>query len=151
MATKNGQSGLQVMIASLILPFVSFAVQRPVAAGGAVTIRTDFPGGNVAVLQNDGDSVRLAPDLRGDSPWFYWYFEVLASNPGRVAFAFPDKVAGFENGAIGLQGPAISTDQGTTWKWMGRENVVGSTFHYEFSKAEERVRFAVTIPYLQSD
>ncbi|MCH5373589.1 MAG: hypothetical protein JJ992_06400, partial [Planctomycetes bacterium] len=50
-----------------------------------------------------------------------------------------------------LQGPAISTDQGTTWKWMGRENVVGSTFYYEFSKAEERVRFAVTIPYLQSD
>lgn len=120
------------------------------ATGGAVAISAKFPGGNVAVLKNDGRAVELAPDLRGDRPWFYWYFEATALRQGRVTFFFPDKVIGFENGAIGYQGPAISTDRGKTWKWMGTNNVRGSSFFYDFAKGE-RVRFAVTIPYVQSD
>ena len=118
---------------------------------GEVTITADFPGGNVEVMRNNGDSVHLAPDLRGDNPWFYWCFEATASKPGRVSFVFPEKVAGFKHGAIGLQGPAISTDLGKTWEWMGTENVDHHTFFYEFAKTNERVRFAVTIPYVQTD
>jgi hypothetical protein len=118
---------------------------------GAVTINADFPGGNVAVLHNEGGTAHVAPDLRGDNPWFYWYFEAKASKVGRVNFVFPETVAGFKNGAIGFQGPAISTDLGKTWKWMGTDRVDGSSFFYDFAKADQRVRFAVTIPYLQAE
>src|SRR5947207_1719565 len=71
---------------------------------GAVTISTKFPGGNVLVEKNEGGTVRVAPDLRGDNPWFYWYFEAAATQPGRVNFTFPEKLAGVKNGAIGHQG-----------------------------------------------
>ncbi len=140
------------VIASLFLALVLFAaVGGQATESGEVTIRADFPGGNVTVLHADGDSVQVAPDLRGDNPWFYWCFEAKASKPGRVEFVFPKKVAGFTDGAIGYQGPAISTDRGKTWNWMGTENVDGNSFVYDFVKAKDRVRFAVTIPYLQSD
>ncbi len=118
---------------------------------GDVVIDANFPGGNVAVTDNDEGTVHVAPDLRGDNPWFYWYFEARTVRPGRVTFVFPEKVVGFRDGAIGFQGPAISNDQGKSWKWMGRDNVDGSSFFYEFAKADERVRFAVTIPYVQAN
>jgi len=118
-------------------------------AAGEVTIVTDFPGGNVVVMQNEGNIVHVAPDLRGDRPWFYWNFEAQASKPGRVDFVFPEKVAGFKNGAIGFQGPAISTDLGKTWRWSGTDNVDGNSFFFDFVKVDQRVRFAVTIPYVQ--
>ena len=120
-------------------------------ADAPILIRSDFPGGNVSVMNMEGDTVHVAPDLRGDRPWFYWCFEVKVAKPGRVTFVFPEKIAGFTNGAIGFQGPAISTDLGNTWKWMGTDNVDGSSFFYDFPKADQRVRFAVTIPYVQKD
>lgn len=129
---------------------VSVTNVRAEVGDGAVTISTKFPGGNVAVTQNEGRVVHVAPDLRGDSPWFYWYFQAEVSTPGRVKFVFPDKVAGFVNGGIGMQGPAISADDGRTWKWMGKDNVDGSSFFYNFAQANDRVRFAVTIPYVQT-
>lgn len=118
---------------------------------GVVTINSEFPGGNVAVTKNDGSSVHVAPDLRGDKPWFYWCFEASSSKGGRVTFVFPEKVVGFKDGAIGNQGPAISTDLGETWQWMGTEQVDGSSFFYDFQREGERVRFAVSIPYVQKD
>ena len=117
----------------------------------AVTINTAFPGGNAKVTARTEDSVHVEPDLRGGRPWFYWYFEATSTKSGKVNFVFPEKVAGFKNGAIGFQGPAISTDQGKTWNWMGTDHVDGSSFSYEFAKANERVRFAVTIPYVQTE
>jgi hypothetical protein len=118
---------------------------------GAVTLSADFPGGNIKVEANNRGTVRVAPDLRGDNPWFYWYFEATATSPGRVRFVFPGKVVGFTNGAIGFQGPAVSRDLGKTWKWMGTNNVDGSAFYYDFTKEGEGVRFAVAIPYLQTE
>ena len=125
--------------------------QAEEAAAGKVKINVAFPGGNAKVTHNQKGVVRVEPDLRGDNPWFYWCFEATSTRAGRVNFVFPDKVAGFRNGAIGFQGPAISTDRGKAWKWMGTERVDGSSFSYDFAKANERVRFAVTIPYLQTE
>ena len=133
---------------------LSYAQQQSVQAEypeGVVTINTAFPGGNIKVIAHKEDSVHVAPDLRGGRPWFYWCFEAKSTRPGRVNFVFPEKVAGFKNGAIGFQGPAISTDLGKTWKWMGTDHVDGDSFSYVFAKADERVRFAVTIPYLQTE
>ena len=137
------------VLAMATTPSYVKAENNPISA--AVTINTAFPGGNVKVTANADNSVHLEPDLRGGRPWFYWCFEATSKKPGKVNFVFPEKVAGFKNGAIGFQGPAISTDQGKTWKWMGTDRVDGDSFSYDFAKAKERVRFAVTIPYVQKD
>ncbi|MBC8356735.1 MAG: hypothetical protein H8E66_32570 [Planctomycetes bacterium] len=137
------------VVAILIVVALPLAKSHAEATDGAAMIRSDFPGGNISVVRNEGSLVHVSPDLRGDNPWFYWYFEATASKPGRVHFVFPEKVAGFKNGAIGFQGPAISIDSGATWKWMGADNVDGSSFFFVFSETNQRVRFAVTIPYVQ--
>ena len=117
----------------------------------AVVVETDFPGGNAKVVSASAEAVHLEPELRGGRPWFYWCFKATAAKAGKVSFIFPEKVAGFTNGAIGFQGPAVSTDDGSTWKWMGTEQVDGHRFFYEFSRAGQSVHFAVTIPYVQEN
>jgi hypothetical protein len=131
--------------------------QPLLAADVTVSIRTDFPGGNVTVLKNDGPTVELAPDLRGGMPWFYWHFEAQASRPGRVTFAFDGQPR------IGVRGPAVSVDGGKSWQWLGTERVEYAaanqppgtkpreTFSYDFAAEQLNVRFAVAIPYLQHD
>ena len=114
-------------------------------------IRIDFPGANAKVTSIAAETVQLEPDLRGGRPWFYWCFEAVSAKPGKVTFSFPEKVAGFKHGAIGRQGPAISLDAGRSWNWMGTDQVDGDSFYYDFKTAKQRVRFAVTIPYLQQD
>ena len=126
------------------------------AAEPMVKLTSDFPGGNVVVKENAGRSVELAPDLRGGRPWFYWYFEAEVVQPGRVTFTFADPPQ------LGARGPAVSIDDGNTWQWLGAEHVVFArprqkdsptrrvdTFSYDFSKRGQKVRFAVTIPYVQ--
>jgi hypothetical protein len=141
------------LTAAAVVVATVLATSTAVAASpeGAVTIDAAFRGGNIVVEANDGAAVQVAPELRGDNPWFYWYFQATATTPGRVRFVFPEKVAGAVNGGIGLQGPAISTDLGKTWKWMGTEQVDGREFYYDFREKGERIRFAVTIPYLQTE
>jgi hypothetical protein len=152
MRAVNTNRATRIPIATITLALLSLAaVHTHAADGGAVVINAGFPGGNVTVSQDKGSIVNVAPDPRGDKPWFYWYFEAKASKPGRVTFVFPEKVVGFKNGAIGFQGPAISTNLGKTWKWMGTDNVDGSSFFFDFAKINERVRFAVTIPYVQTE
>lgn len=135
-----------------LLCFILFAgLVHRMDAEPAVSIRTDFPGGNALIRTNSGSTVHLEPDLRGDRPWFYWLFEAKALRPGEVTFVFPQKVIGFLNGAIGFQGPAISLDAGKTWDWMGTERVTKNKFAYGFKEAGEVVRFGVTIPYTKDD
>lgn len=144
-------NGPKARVAPSTVLACSLLLATHAAADAPATIRSNFPGGNVAVTGWDGHTVHVAPDLRGDRPWFYWHFEAKAHRAGRVEFVFPEKVIGFKNGAIGFQGPAVSTDQGKTWKWMGTDNVDGSSFFYDFSEEDQRVRFAVTIPYVESN
>src|SRR5688572_26530170 len=85
----------------------------PAGSRMKVDIRHDFPGGNILVESNEGSTVRISPDLRDTTkPWFYWYFEARASQPGKVVFSF--------NGGmkIGVRGPAVSLDEGKTWEWL---------------------------------
>lgn len=151
--TMPSRCSVTYVIATLVLVQTpaSGKPSREEPTGGTITISSKFPGGNVQVEKNEGSTVHLAPDLRGDRPWFYWYFEARAIRPGRIHFVFPEKVIGFKNGAIGFQGPAISTDVGETWRWMGTDNVRENAFFFDFSKKGETVRFAVTIPYVQTD
>ena len=142
------------MLAALLASCLSGGVYAE-----GITIRSTFAGGNVLVRGIEGNTVQIGPDLRGDRPWFYWYFEVEVAQPGRVTFVFP-----VDAGAqIGMNGPAFSLDQGKTWAWLGMDNTQfltpgrrdptapGDTFFFNFTPQNKRVRFSVGIPYLQSD
>lgn len=139
----------------LIAGFAAFAMCSVMgfnaySVDGSVKIRSDFPGGNVTVVKNETGRVEIEPDLRGGKPWFYWYFEASAEVPGRVNFMFPKSMTGLKT-PIGMQGPALSLDQGKTWEWAGIEYVNDNSFSYDFKSAGQKVLFSVTIPYLQSD
>jgi len=150
--TRGPQSARQfIPVAALLL--LAASVQKSTAdetAAGPksnVTIRANFPGGNVLVKSIAGHTVHVAPDLRGGRPWFYWYFAARVERPGRVSFAFPKSTA---IGIIGKQGPAVSVDNGKAWKWLGADHVRGDSFFFVFTEKVKTARFAVSIPYLQS-
>ena len=132
----------------IITPVVLLLVSMQVH-GVEVRISTSFPGGNVVVEKIDGRTIHLDTDLRGGQPWFYWCFDATVANPGKVLFDLgkPQK--------IGVRGPAVSIDEGKSWNYLGTENVEmtpqAERFTYEFTKVNQRVRFAVAIPYLQHD
>ncbi len=139
-------------IVTLLVALAPFQL-RADGAERMVTIRSDFPGGNVIVEKNEGNQIQVAPDLRGGKPWFYWHFEAIASRPGAVTFTFQGSPL------LSVQGPAYSTDAGKTWQWLGPEpcQFAPSTtppqerresFTYEFRPNALAVRFAVAIPYL---
>lgn len=124
---------------------------EPLSRGEYVEIRTDFPGGNLLVEENAGQEVKISQDQRTTKvPWFYWYFEAKALKPGKVTFEFK-KETGETLNKVGMQGPAISTDGGRTWKWTARDEGGSNAFTYEFSKPGEVVRFSSTLPYLKAD
>lgn len=123
-----------------------------------VTIRTDFPGGNVLVVKDEGATVHLAPDLRGGPAWFYWHVEAEAAQAGSVNFMFARPPM------VGVRGPAVSQDGGRSWQWLGADQVKFApaagmdktmprhdSFSFTFTEAKQKVRFAVAIPYLQRE
>jgi len=132
------------IIAPVIILFASMQVH-----GAEVEIGTSFSGGNVVVGKIEGNTIHLAPDLRGGQPWFYWCFDARVAKPAKIIFDLgkPQK--------IGVRGPAVSIDEGKSWRYLGIENVEmtpqAERFTYEFTKENQRVRFAVAIPYLQHD
>ena len=135
---------LHTIFILLILLFISMQVH-----GEEVKISTSFAGGNVIVEKIEGNTIHLAPDLRGGQPWFHWCFDAMVEKPSKIIFDLgkPQK--------IGVRGPAFSIDEGKSWRYLGTENVEmtpqAERFTYEFSKVNQRVRFAVAIPYLQND
>lgn len=121
--------------------------QPPAKAEDTVSIKTDFPGGNAIVEKIEGDVVTLKPDLRGGRDWFYWSIECQTSSPRKLRFVLPEKKYASN---IGMQGPAVSSDGGQTWSWLGADSVDGSTFECAF-EADKPLRLSVTIPYIQSN
>ena len=113
----------------------------------SVQIDAAFPGGNIVIKRIEGETIQLQPDLR-DTPqhWFYWYFGVRGAEGRTLNFKFD--VQGM---IIGAKGPAISLDQGKTWKWMGAEAGTGNSFRYTFPDSVQEVRFSCAMPYVQSD
>ena len=104
-----------------------------------------FPGGNITVDRVEGEAVFLRQDLRdtlGD--WFYWAFRVRGAAGRTLRFTFAsDKFA--------ARGPAISTDGGITWRWLGREVVKDRTFSHSFAPDAGDVRFSMGMPYTEAN
>ena len=118
------------------------------ATGGSAELAIDagFPGGNILVEKIEGDSAFIRQDLRdtrGD--WFYWHFRVRGAAGRKLTFHFT------RSNVIGVRGPAVSTDAGSTWSWLGRGAVRGKSFAYTFPADATDVRFCLAIPYLESD
>ncbi|MBN1342381.1 MAG: peptidase M14 [Phycisphaerae bacterium] len=123
------------------------------AEQGAATRSTDpptidcaFPGGNILVDRIDGDTVHLRQDLRDtEGWWFYWCFRVGGVAGRRMTFRFAGR------SPIGLTGPAVSVDGGTSWSWLGSGAVDGPSFTYPFPADAGEVRFCFAMPYQESD
>ena len=85
-------------------------------AAAQIEIDAGYPGGNIVFERMEGNEVYLRQDLR-DTPqwWFYWNFRARGAAGQTLNF-------NFTNGdVIGLQGPAISLDDGSTWSWLGTQ------------------------------
>ncbi len=101
-------------------------------------IHKDFLGGNIKVLEQNGNVFKLDNELR-DTPrdWFYWAFCVEDAEGETVRFEFPPI-------RLGYYGPAVSHDL-ENWEWLGRceEN----SFTYAFKENEGKVYFAHSMLY----
>ena len=116
-----------------------------------VKIDTGYPGGNIIVEKRDGDTFFIKPELRDTRGWwFYWNFRVTGAAGRTLTFCFTNQ------NPIGVRGPAMSTDCGIKWRWMGAGAVrqVSGQKAWEFSHKftdDQEVRFSYEIPYLEAD
>jgi hypothetical protein len=112
----------------------------------AISVTSNFPGGNIAVDEIEGDTIRLHQDLRDTIGWwFYWYFAIHSGAGQTLNFDFTDK------DVIGVRGPAVSTDGAKSWNWLGTATVQGPTFRYAFPPEVRQVRFCLAVPYLDEN
>ncbi len=118
-------------------------------AGGdipRVTVDADYPGGNIVAERIDGDTVHLRPDLRDtEGWWFYWNFGVRGAQGRTLTFQFHG------GGPVGVRGPAVSTDDGRTWSWLGSEAATETSFTFTFADDAQEVRFCLGMPYQAED
>ncbi len=113
-------------------------------------IDADYPGGNIIVERIEGDTAYIHQDIRDTKGWwFYWNFRVRGAAGRTLTFRFTNR------DPIGLRGPAVSTDAGLTWSWLGRKTVQktdkGALFTYTFPGDVKEVRFCFSMPYQLSD
>jgi len=109
-------------------------------------IDTNFPGGNALVDEIVGDTVRLHPDLRDtQGNWFYWSFRVRGAAGRALTFQFTAQ------DPVGVRGPAVSLDEGRTWRWLGNPAGSKDTFQYVFPSDAASVRFSLGMNYVDDD
>jgi zinc carboxypeptidase len=107
-------------------------------------IDSDFSGGNIVIDSIEGDVVKLHQDLRDtEGDWCYWYFRIRGAQKRKLTFEFTKSMA------VGVNGAAVSLDQGQSWHWSGKESVDGNSFKYEFEDDADEVHFCMAIPYLE--
>ncbi len=111
-----------------------------------VVIDSDYPGGNIRLEKIEGDVVHVAHEMRdSEGWWFAWNFRVRGAAGRTLTFQFSGR------SPIGVHGPAVSTDGGKNWIWLGAGSVRGASFSYTFPAGVAAVRFGFAIPYLEAD
>ena len=141
-------------------------------ANPAFTVDCDFPGGNIVVEKAEGDDVYVRQDLRDtEGNWFYWNFRVRGAAGRTLTFHFT------KGDVFTRQGPSCSLDGGRTWQWLGMPKAtpakpaapaadpatspapkpagpapsIGPVFTFTIPAGAEDVRFALSIPYQESN
>lgn len=111
-----------------------------------LAVDADFPGGNAVIEKIEGDEVALHQDLRDTAGhWFWWHFRVRGAAGRTLTFRFTN------GNVIGVRGPAVSSDGGKTWAWLGTAAIQGQSFRYAFAPDAGEVRFCFAIPYFEAD
>src|SRR5690606_14600288 len=129
---------------SLVLPSVFLGAEAE------VLVRSDYPGGNILIVGQEGNRVHLRQDYSTSSRWwFYWNFDVTGTAGEKATFIFT------EGNVIGARGAAVSLDGGLHWQWLGRDCVTTeddtTRFTYTFPESGTPVRLAFAPPYQLSD
>lgn len=142
-----------LLIFGLSAALCNVVAEEPLAhsyAANGLTITSDFPGGNISIISVNNKTITFTPDLRGGRDWFYWNFKITSDKDLDVTFII--KSASPFMGMIGMQGPAISTDNDVTWDWLGAESmtILNRAFTYSLKK-DTTIHLASTIPYMQKD
>lgn len=115
------------------------------AAAPAFTVDAAFPGGNILVEGIDGDHITVRQDLRDtQGDWFYWAFRVRGAEGRTLRFTMATN-------KFTVRGPAVSTDAGRTWRWLGGEAVKDRTFSFTFGAEDRDVRFSLGMPYTEEN
>lgn len=114
----------------------------------APVIDADFPGGNIVFQSMAGDVVKLHPDFRDSSGWFYWCFRARGFAGRRIKFQFTSDAK-----VLCPFGPAVSRDAGANWNWLGADstNLSENSFEHVFQPSENDTRFCFSVPYLESN
>ena len=109
-------------------------------------IDADFPGGNIIIVDINGDSIQLQQDLRDtEGQWFYWSFRIKGAANRKLNFEFTNGTV------IGSRGPAVSTDGGLSWKWIGDLGFSGTQFQYSFGPEDNEVYFSQGMNYTEKN
>ena len=125
---------------------VGSVAARETSQSDTPIVDCDFPGGNVIFERIEGDSVYLRQDPRDTSGfWFYWCFRVRGAAGRSLAFNFTG------GNVLGVRGPAVSTDGGKRWAWLGAESMQGASFTYRFPDDADDVRFCLAMPYQEAN
>jgi hypothetical protein len=113
-----------------------------------IEINTDIEGGNVIVDRIEGDSIYLKTNRRDSSQhWFYWRFRIRGAASRTLNFIFDSS----EGLCLSSRGPAISTDGGENWHWLGVENTAmpdAESFTYTFAPDEDSTEMCFCAPYM---
>ena len=114
---------------------------------GEDMITNKIPGGNIQVVSVKGHSVELDVEMRDSAgDWFYWCFKAVFPEKGIYRFHF------VRSNKVGTRGPAVSLDDGRTWRWLSRERWNDDRgFEYDCPEAGQEVIFCMGIQYLQRD
>jgi hypothetical protein len=78
----------------------------------------DLPYANGHVLSINGEHLVLLPEqpeIKADQDWFFWAVRVFPDGADRIVLSFGKRHC------LTAQGPAISLDNGRTWRWLGRQ------------------------------
>ena len=130
--------------------FAIIVFAAAVLESAAFEIYSDFPGGNIDVLEKGENGAKLRQQCRDSSWWFYWSFGVRGAEGRTLTFRFADL-----GDVLGSRGPAASFDGGKTWRWLGAQGIKreknSSSFEFAFPPDAKDVRFAFCLPYMPSD
>src|SRR5699024_396067 len=109
---------------------------------------TDFPGGNALIEVLAEDEAEVRPDLRrAVGTWVYWYVRVRDCAGRRLRV----RIVGDTTPPVAARGPAVSLDEGRTWRWLGASAVQDGVFAFDVPQGCPEVRFSVGMPYTTAD